>query len=618
MKKSSLFGCLFCTVNVLTGLFSCSSMPDTKDIPAEKTALLDFNTQAWKYDAENKLYYQLGVQYCTAPEAKDIEVLNIYVPAAYLDAKANGDGTYTASVNKTAKVHGYTSTQAPVLFPLETPGYVMQQPSSSYDPADGIAKYTNEGFVYVFAGMRGRDNGYNKDGSLSYNGGAPWGITDLKAAVRYVRYNAGMLPGDMNEVYTAGMSGGGAQSALMGATGNSSLYTPYLKAIGAALTGKDGKPLSDAVTGSMDWCPITNLDYADEAYEWNMGQFASTGKRPAGTWTEALSKDMAESFAVYFNKLGLVSPDGTKLTLEKSADGMYQAGSYYKYLVSVVETSLNHFLADTKFPYSSGAKEFNAFARFGGGVDMMKQMMGNMSWPQDKPGAVQGGGDGAVVSSEGMRFTAPSDYVDYLNKDGTWVAYDSKTNTVKITSLKDFVTRFKNATKGVGAFDDTDLAQGENKLFGTGTSDALHFDVTMAELIKKNSTVYASYSGWNAALADSMAQGVNSKDSLGTVSQVRQDMYNPLYYLSSYYSGCGTSAVAKHWRIRTGIEQSDTALCTEVDLALALKADKNVSDVDFETVWNMQHTMAERTGAPMENLIAWIHQCAAADHVSGR
>ena len=45
-----------------------------------------------------------------------------------------------------------------------------------------MATYTKEGFIYVNAGCRGRDVG------------APAGITDLKAAVRYIRYNEGNLP----------------------------------------------------------------------------------------------------------------------------------------------------------------------------------------------------------------------------------------------------------------------------------------------------------------------------------------------------------------------------------------------------------------------------------------
>lgn len=60
--------------------------------------------------------------------------------------------------------------------------------------------------------------------------------------------------------------------------------------------------------------------------------------------------------------------------------------------------------------------------------------------------------------------------------------------------------------------------------------------------------------------------------------------------------------VAEHWRIRTGIEQGDTALCTEINLALALE--NYGVDVDFETVWGQGHTQAERTGTVDENFIA--------------
>ncbi len=54
-----------------------------------------------------------------------------------------------------------------------------------------------------------------------------------------------------------------------------------------------------------------------------------------------------------------------------------------------------------------------------------------------------------------------------------------------------------------------------------------------------------------------------------------------------------TSNVAKFWRIRSGITQGDTALNTEVNLALALE-NYGVSDVDFATVWGQGHTEAER------------------------
>jgi poly(3-hydroxybutyrate) depolymerase len=86
-------------------------------------------------------------------------------------------------------------------------------------------------------------------------------------------------------------------------------------------------------------------------------------------------------------------------------------------------------------------------------------------------------------------------------------------------------------------------------------------------------------------------------------------MYNPMYYLAGNSVGFGSSTVAKHWRIRTGIEQGDTSLTTEVNLALALRQRADVADVDFETVWGKGHTTAERSGDGTENLIAWIAGC---------
>lgn len=227
---------------------------------------------AWNYDEANNVYWQIGVPYVTNPATTEYETLGIYVPGSYLTAIPNGDGTYTAAVNNTGAVNGFTAATAPIVFPVNTPGYSAQSAPTAYSYNEDLS-YLQAGFVYVAAGMRGRDNGYNASGELSYSGGAPWGVTDLKAAIRYTRYNTDVLPGNTDSVFVFGMSGGGAQSAIIGASGDSALYTPYLESIGAAMTSADGQALSDAVTGVMAWCPITSLDEADEAYEWNMGQY---------------------------------------------------------------------------------------------------------------------------------------------------------------------------------------------------------------------------------------------------------------------------------------------------------------------------------------------------------
>ncbi|MCX4598558.1 alpha/beta hydrolase fold domain-containing protein [Streptomyces sp. NBC_01549] len=87
------------------------------------------------------------------------------------------------------------------------------------------------GYVVVQPGARGRTL-VNSSGE--YYGTAPAAIVDLKAVVRYVRYNAGTIPGDTDKIVTAGTSAGGALSALLGASGGaSSLYDDYLSELGA-------------------------------------------------------------------------------------------------------------------------------------------------------------------------------------------------------------------------------------------------------------------------------------------------------------------------------------------------------------------------------------------------
>ena len=86
-------------------------------------------------------------------------------------------------------------------------------------------------------------------------------------------------------------------------------------------------------------------------------------------------------------------------------------------------------------------------------------------------------------------------------------------------------------------------------------------------------------------------------------------MYTPLYYVLESQDGYQTSTPAKHWRIRTGIAQSDTSLTTEVNLALALQNYEGVESVDFATVWEQRHVKAERTGNSTTNFIAWVNEC---------
>ena len=280
---------------------------------SDGTYSLDLDNSKWNYDETNNVYYQIGVVYCASPETTDYETLGIYVPGDYFTSTKNGDGTYTCTLNNDKTVGGYNVETAPIVMPINTAGYSAQQAPTSYS-YNGLSSYLEAGYIYVYAGCRGR-----YDSITSYSSGAPWGVTDLKAAIRYLKYNKDSLPGDTERIFTFGHSGGGAQSAIVGAAGDSNLYTAYLESIGAAMTDKNGNTISDSICGAMCWCPITNLDYADAAYEWNMGQYASTGTRASGTFTKELSNDLAKAYASYINSLGLKDENGNNLTLSESS-----------------------------------------------------------------------------------------------------------------------------------------------------------------------------------------------------------------------------------------------------------------------------------------------------------
>lgn len=574
------------------------------------TSLPQIDATKWKYNSDGKVYWQTGISYCADPADEEYETLGIFVPAAYMNAKDNGDGTFTCTINSQAAVKGYTADSAPIVIPVNTPGYSAMTAPTDY-VADS-ASYTAAGFIYVAAGCRGRD------------AGAPAGVTDLKAAIRYIRYNDGVIPGDVDRVFSFGMSGGGAQSALLGATGDSEDYEPYLTAIGAV------SGVSDAVTGSMCWCPITELDYADEAYEWNLGNTRTDLTEQEQT----LSNGMAEAFAQYINDLGLKDSSGNVLTLTESEEGIYQSGTYYEYLKGVVETSLNNFLEDTTFPYTVETKKG---PRGGGGRPDGKQAQGTSDenkagddtakiraeknrkaseekTPEDKNAdgdAASDKGNGAPdfyaidgvdrnLSTGGVTLSGTyetvQDYIDALNADGTWVNYDGATNTATITSIADFTNACKRASKGIGAFDALDESQAENTLFGYGDGTTSHFDATLAELLKDDETYGAAFT-----------EAMEKTDSQGNTVTERGNMYNPLYYLSNYYDGYQKSTVADYWRIRTGIAQSDTSLTTEVNLVLALR--NYGADVDFAPIWGEGHTMAESTGDSVTNFIEWVNKC---------
>ena len=647
-----------------TTAFAESTLTDTGTealavtLATDTSAWETFDNTAWLYNSANDVYYQYGVSYCANPTDTTYETFGIYVPAAYMEMESNGDGTYTCVGFTDEEVGGYTADTAPIVMPVNTAGYSAQAAPTGY--ASEASTYTSEGFIYFYAGCRGR---------TTENGGAPWGVTDLKAAIRYYRCNADSLPGDTDAIFTFGHSGGGAQSAIVGASGDSELYYPYLYSIGAAgitydeATDTYSSSISDATCGAMSWCPITSLDTADEAYEWMMGQYdTSDSTRASGTWTSLLSEDMAESFAEYINSLTLEDEDGNVLTLTESEDGIYTSGTYYDYILEQIEYSLNDFIdsytdSDGNFTYSSSSSgtttpdsglsdgDLPSGDLPDGGLseeDLPSGSLPDDLSEGDLPDDLSDSSDpddglmfaegSSVLEASSSEDDALTEYLLSLDENyGTeeaWITYDEETGWYSIRSIEDFVLYgSKSASKSVGAFDDLDLAQAENAVFGSGLSGSAHFDLTMAGLLSANAAEYAaadssvSESDILAYAEEYLSDYETYTDSLGYSSQYRQNMYNPMYYLCEDYEGYGSSTPASYWRINTGITQSDTSLTVETNLYLALQEaadDGVVESVDFAMLWAQGHTTAERAGADSDEcFIEWVNECLASASTDG-
>ena len=218
------------------------------------------------------------------------------------------------------------------------------------------------GYVVVSPGCRGRDN---RAADGTYYGKAPAAIVDLKAAVRYIRHNTGIMPGNAEWIVTTGVSAGGALSALLGASGNSRLYDAYLEEIGAA-------DASDAVFASADFCPIMDLDHADMAYEWMYGHVPAR----SGLVNQELSRRLKDAFGAHQASLNLRGKSGFgTLTADNYATYLlktYLYPSANKYLKGLTEEQRAAYLSKNPWlAWSDGGGTFT-FADYLAHVGRMK------------------------------------------------------------------------------------------------------------------------------------------------------------------------------------------------------------------------------------------------------
>ncbi|MET7702399.1 subtype B tannase [Streptomyces sp. NPDC005485] len=279
-----------------------------------------------------------------------------YMPSSVTDATGVGGGGMTGMPGGGAP--GASASASAGASASSSTGEVQSGGNAQVNAQGGMVSNAKlalaAGYVVVEPGARGRSL-IDADGT--YYGTAPAAIVDLKAAVRYVRANKGRIPGNTDRIVSSGTSAGGALSALLGASGDSPLYDKYLKELGAADAG-------DAIFASGDWCPITDLEHADMAYEWNWGG----NKLSSGSLVDqAVSKDLSTAFADYQASLRIRAKGFGTLTARNLDDYLlrtYLQPSATTYLKSLSDADRSTYLASNTFITWSGGKATFTWADF--------------------------------------------------------------------------------------------------------------------------------------------------------------------------------------------------------------------------------------------------------------
>ena len=368
MKKVwFLFTLLFCGI-----LFTWCTTTNTieqpiNDTDTQKIESLTFNPDNYVTkslnlnDEEIVVRAYEGIVYVSNPVDTDREVMNIYVPEAYYNWE---------------EINWFAIDTAPIFFPNKVGWYMPASPESLWESAnennwdfDDFLKDIQSSWEkpqwkkdlwwerpewmwewdnHFFQGMQWW-MWWEKHESLSLyalkdgyivasawarwrtasNWKAPAWIVDLKAAIRYLKYNDDLIPWDSNKIISNWTSAWWAMSALIWATGNNPDYDKYLEEIWAA-------PASDDVFATSVYCPITNLDNANMAYEWQFywanGTISvldadsldyhvenwNTQEKTLSDEELQHSKELKDAFPEYVNSLWLVDKNWNAYTLDEN------------------------------------------------------------------------------------------------------------------------------------------------------------------------------------------------------------------------------------------------------------------------------------------------------------
>ncbi|MFJ8751938.1 subtype B tannase [Streptomyces sp. NPDC102441] len=439
------------------------------------------------------------------------------------------------SINVFVPESAFSNQQAPVYFALNNSGWMASYVKASVtDGTSYDSSTSNVGAAlkagYVFADVANRSRGLvGADGSSP--GKAPAAVVDAKAAVRYLRLNDATMPGSAERIVINGTSGGGALVSILGASGNSSEYNPYLEAVGAAgIDGKGRSSLRDDVFAVNAYCPITDLGNADRAYEWLYNVLDTrdgAGQNPSPEDAAAI----AAQFPAYEKSLGLRNPDGSRLTAANMIDTIEQ---------EVIRSAETYMKADAT----------HTIPPLGGSFE------------------IQSGGPGGPPTTK-----------SYVND---WIDVDNGTDKVLSVDMKRYLAFVvaQATLKTTPAFDAVGVngditSRTETNLFGPSNQKYMNYT--------EYSWDHNDVAGDGSGLDDTGLTWDQYTGKRSTTVDDQVHLINPMDFV-------GTGAdTAENWYVRTGTRDRDTSFTVSINLDRALEADKQVKDVDYQLAWNQPH-----------------------------
>ncbi|MFF9457953.1 subtype B tannase [Streptomyces flaveolus] len=439
------------------------------------------------------------------------------------------------SMNVFVPESAFGNQRTPIYFAVNNAGWMASYikasvtAGASYNSAtSNVGAALKAGYVFVDVANRSRGL-VGADGSSP--GKAPAAAVDAKAAVRYLRLNDAAMPGSAERIVVNGISGGGALSSILGASGNDSEYDPYLAAIGAAGIDAAGhSTLRDDVFAVNAYCPITDLGNADVAYEW---LYNVLGVRHA-TGSNAHPADAAEiaaKFTAYEKTLHLRNLDGSPLTAATmlatiKGEAVRSAETYLK---------------------------------------------------ADPANTIPELGENFVITSGGPGGTTTKTYVN------DWIDVDNAANKVRSIDMAKYLQFVATqaalkptpAFDGVGVYGNTTSGT-ETNLFGPYTQRYLNYT--------EFSWDHNDVAGDGSGLDDTGLTWKQYTAKKSTTVDDQLHLINPMDFV-----GTATADTAPNWYVRNGTRDRDTSFVIGINLDRALGSDPQVRDLNFQLAWNQPH-----------------------------